>query len=740
FDENALEDEEGAGQSIASLVGASDNIYYNAANYDFSAMYFRQRGYERSFQQTYINGINMNDMARGMFNYSSLGGLNRAFRNQTSSIGIDANGFGFGNIGGATNINTLASSYAPGFYGSVMYTNSNYKFRAMGLYSTGLNKQGWAVTIGAVGRYADEGVVPGSFYNSGGYFLAVEKVFNPAHSLALTAFGAPTQRAGASPVVDEVRELTGNNLYNPNWGWQDGKKRASRIVETFDPTFLLNWIFKPNSGTSLNTGVGVRWVNYSTSALAYYNAENPAADYYRKLPSWYAGNEEMYDLYTDLWMHNQSVSQINWDNLYRANYAINDYNADPANADRKRGAAYIQENRHSNQFNVMFNSTLNHRLNDYMALQAGVGANYTSAAYYKTVRDLLGGEYWLDVDMYTEGNYPENPNIAINDLNNPMAKAVEGDKFGYWYNLNALNVNAWLQNTINLSHWDINYGMQLSYTQFQRDGKMRNGRAPRNSYGKGEIHRFDNGSIKAGATYKIDGRNFLMAHMEYGTQAPLMDRAYVAPRTKDEVMDGVTSERIFSVDMSYVWNYRRFRGTVTGFYTDMTNGVERSSFFDDNYGSFMNYVLTGVHKKFKGIELGMAYKITQSITASLAGTVASYRYKNNPVGTRSYDNGTMPDTTQVVYYKNHRISGTPQTAVSLGIDWAAPHQWFFSINGAWMGNSYVNMSPVRYEVMPNLWEKFPTSEALEAKVRDLATQEKLNDAFVLNASIGKLIY
>ncbi|MDE7443108.1 MAG: carboxypeptidase-like regulatory domain-containing protein, partial [Muribaculaceae bacterium] len=271
FDESALADEEGTGQAIGALVGASDNIYYNAANYDFSAMYFRQRGYDRQYQETYINGISFNDLARGSFNYSSLGGLNSAFRNKTTAVGIDAAAYGFGALGGSTNITTQASEYAPGFNGSLMYTNSNYTFRAMALYSTGLRKSGWAMTVGGIARYANEGIVPGSFYNSYGYFLALEKVFNAQHSLSLTAFGAPTQRAGSSPTTDEARELTGTNLYNPNWGWDGDKKRAARIVESFDPTFMLNWIFKPQSGTVLNTGVAFRAVNYSSSALQYFN-------------------------------------------------------------------------------------------------------------------------------------------------------------------------------------------------------------------------------------------------------------------------------------------------------------------------------------------------------------------------------------------------------------------------------------------------------------------------------------
>ena len=89
FDQSMLEDEEGNSQSIGALTGASDNVYYSAASYDFSAMRFRIRGYDSQYTDIYINGMRMNDLARGRFNYSSLGGLNRAFRNRTNTIGLD---------------------------------------------------------------------------------------------------------------------------------------------------------------------------------------------------------------------------------------------------------------------------------------------------------------------------------------------------------------------------------------------------------------------------------------------------------------------------------------------------------------------------------------------------------------------------------------------------------------------------------------------------------------------------
>lgn len=743
FDEAALEDEEGAAQSITALTGASDDIYYSASNYNFQPMYFRYRGYNQEYQTTYINGIAVNDLARGRFNYSSLGGMtSRAFRNRTTTVGLGASVYGFGDIGGSANISTITSGYAKGFNGSVAFTNANYMLRAMATYSTGMSKDGWALTVSAIGRWAQEGIVPGTWYNSAGAFISLEKEFNPHHSLTLTLYGAPTQRAGTSSTYQEAMDLAGTNLYNPSWGYQNGEKRSAKIIEQFDPTAILNWIYK-NDRTVVNTGVIGRWSNYSSSALNWYNAADPRPDYYRYLPSYFYDNgepTEMSDLYTDMWRSNQFFRQIDWANLYQTNYLNNWENDQPQNANRQRGASYILENRVSNQTNFILSSNVNHRLNEHFSLQGGVSFNYTKADYFKTVRDLLGGSYWLDIDTYAERDFPSDPTILQNDLNNPNRKVKDGDRFGYDYSINAIQATAWLQNIANFRQWDVNYGLKVSYTQFQRDGHMRNGRAPENSYGKGLTHRFDNGAVKAGATYKLDGRNFFSAHAEYETRAPLFEYAYISPRIKDTAIDGLTNERIFSADLSYSWNYRRFRGAITGFWTEMMDMTERTSFYDDQYQTFMNYVLKGVHRRYKGIEIGMAFKVTPSVTLSAAGTWSRYQYKNRPTGVRSYENGMMPDTAQVVYLKNFYVGGTPQTAINVGIDWAAPGNWFLGINGSWMGNAYVNLSPIRHEALPELWMHFPNAEELQAKMESLATQDKLKNAFVLNLSIGKLVY
>ncbi len=761
FNEEDLEDDEGIGQSVGTIQGSTDDIYYQTANYDFSVVRFRLRGYNQNWQTGYVNGFNMNDAMRGRFNFSMFGGMtSSAFRNRTTEIGQSAASYGFGSIGGSNNVTTYASEYAPGWRGNLSYTNSNYMLRAMLSYATGLNKHGWAFSASIIGRYAPQGVIEGTFYNSFGYALSLQKVFNDKHSLNLSTWGAPTQRATNAAATQEAYDLAGSNLYNPSWGYLNGKKKSSRIVESFDPSVMLNWIWKPKMGTTLNTGLAFRSNNYSSSALNWYQAADPRPDYYRNLPSYFkptVTEEEDPELYAaqlaqqeyvaNWWGGDKSHRQINWDQLYQTNLLNRDqYDRD---ADKVGQSTYILENRHSNFNAYMLNSYLDHRLSDILTLQGGVSFNFTDAHYYKTVRDLLGGEYWLDIDNFSERDFAGDVNIMQNDLDNPNRKVYKGDTFGYNYYIRNINTRAWIQNQIVTQHWNVNYAAEFSYTNFWRHGMMRNGRAPGIdadgnpstpfSKGKGKNHEFFNFGVKAGATYKIDGRNYLTAHAGYGTRAPMPNDAYVSPRTKDTQMGDLKSERYFSGDLSYTWNYKNFRGSLTGFYTHMWDGMKRTGFYDYELNSFMNYAMSRMETEYKGLELGMEYKILSNLSISAAGTIADYRYKNNPMGVRSYENGSQDDVVKRVYLKNYHVGGTPQQVVSFAVNYNIK-QWFFEANTQWFGDGYFELSPTRHEAMPGLWKFCFTEEEYEQRRDQITHQDKLNCEWVVNLSIGKVLY
>jgi hypothetical protein len=184
-------------QSISGSISSRGDVYNSQTSYSFSPMRFRWRGYDQNYETTYINGIMFNGLERGEFNYSGLGGLNDAFRNQEETIGLTPNNYSYGNLGSTTNINTKATAFAAGSKASLAYSNRAYKLRGQYTFGTGLMPNGWAFAASAVVRWSDKGIVDGTFYNSAGYFLSAEKVFGK-HSLSLVTYGAPTKRAQQS--------------------------------------------------------------------------------------------------------------------------------------------------------------------------------------------------------------------------------------------------------------------------------------------------------------------------------------------------------------------------------------------------------------------------------------------------------------------------------------------------------------------------------------------------------------
>lgn len=718
-DEAEIANEEGTTQNISSLLASSDDVYFSNFGFKFGAMRFNLRGYESDNFTTYINGINFNSTERGNFQYSSIGGLNDAVRNRAGGNGIEMIPYSYGNIGGASNIDLRPSHQAIGSKASLAFTNRAYTTRAMATYSTGILKNGWAFTASGSQRWANEGNIEGTYYNSWAYLFSAEKIFNQSHSISITTFGSPTERGTSSGSVQEAYDLAGDNLYNPNWGYQNGKKRNARVVKSFEPSLILSYEWKISPNSTFNAGIAGRISQYQKGGLNWYNAQDPRPDYYRKLPS-YALEPSAANEIAEMWRNNKSVRQIDWDMLYDVN----------RNQGGDSRSIYIVENQHNDFKEVTFNATLNSKLSEMVSVIGGVEARSYVGAHYKTIDDLLGGKYWLDIDQFAERDFPDKPNMLQNDLLNPNRKVGVNDKFGYNYDLHSTNANGWVQAHFNLNKFEISAATKYTFNSFYRYGNMQNGRAADNSYGKGATHNFNDISGKINVLYKISGKHFVTANALFETRSPLAFNAYISPRIKDTRIPDMKNGQIISADLGYIFNLGIVRGRVTGYYTQLNDQIDIYNFYHDSKQTFVNYVLTGVDKEHKGVEFGFTSKVNSQITLELIGNVGQYRYKNNPMGTTSYENGSSADTKQQVNFKNLYLSGAPQTALSFGVNYFHPKMWFVEANLNYYDNNYVDISPVRREA-----GSIPTSYQ-----EIFAKQEKFKSCFILDASVGKLIY
>ena len=715
-------------QSISGSISSRGDVYNSQTSYSFSPMRFRLRGYDQNYETTYINGIMFNGLERGEFNYSGLGGLNDAFRNQEETIGLTPNNYSYGNLGSTTNINTKATAFAAGSKASLAYSNRAYKLRGQYTFGTGLMPNGWAFAASAVVRWSDKGIVDGTFYNSAGYFLSAEKVFGK-HSLSLVTYGAPTKRAQQSAATQETYDLAGSIYYNSYWGYQNGKVRNSRIVKSFDPTVLLNHEFRISEKSVLRSGLAYHYSMYSNSALNFYNATDPRPDYYRNMPS-YQTESEAASWITYLWKSDVNTRQLNWDELYRSNMV----NRNRAFSDTAR---YSLERRHNNLEEIMFNSTFVSQINDNLKLTAGVQAKKSKGIHYKTMEDLLGGSEWIDIDQFAERDFPTDPNIIQNDLNNPNKIIKKGDKFGYDYDINVTHASAFLQNEWVLPQFDIYYAANVSYTSFYRYTRMKNGRDPRAQDGtweaKGKEWYTMNPSVKAGFTYKIDGRNKLYVNGLAETRAPQINNSYVSVRTKDTAVP-MKNEQVLSADVNYAFIYPSIRGRVSGFFTQTANSSDLYGYYDDEKQTFVNFMLSDFSKRYMGVEVGVSYKLNSSFTLSAAGTYAQYKYVSDAVGIKSAENGSFADVTDSVKINGLHVATGPQLAANFTIDYFHPKMWFVDLTLNYFNNNYLDFAPNRY-LKSNL-ALYTTEDMKKA----LATQEKLAGGFTLDMSIGKVIY
>jgi outer membrane receptor for monomeric catechols len=169
--------------------------------------------------------------------------------------------------------------------------------------------------------------------------------------------------------------------------------------------------------------------------------------------------------------------------------------------------------------------------------------------------------------------------------------------------------------------------MELSYTNYLRDGKMRNGLFPLNSFGRSEMNEFNNYFIKAGITYKINGRKYLYLYGAMMSKPPLFDNVFISPRTRDTRQENIQNEKIKTAETGYVWNAPRIKIRLSAYLTSFADGMNIMTFYHDGYGNFVNYALSGIDKLHYGVEFGMDCKLTNRFTLTAAASTGRYYYQ-----------------------------------------------------------------------------------------------------------------
>lgn len=716
LDESDLGGSDLGDQNISSILSASRDPFYSIATFGWSFARFKIRGYDSKYWETLMNGAPTDYIDNGFGSYSLWSGLNEVTRSRDNYIGIKTNPITFGELGGTYNIDSRASKIRKQISLSTAFSNRTYTNRAIFTYASGITQKGWAFATSITGRYAKEGYSAGTNYQSLSYFLSIEKILNK-HSIALTAFGAPTKNGRTTPVEQQFYDLAGDNYYNPNWGWQNGKKRNAREGYRHQPVITLTHEWKPSENKNLLTALAYSFGENSVSGLDWYNAPDPRPQYYRNLPTFNKDPEVQAQL-VEMYKNNPDLLQINWNKLYE----VNRTNVDPTYG-KGRSAYAVKEDVKKLQ-RINFNTVYNQTINGKFDITAGASYQFMKSSNYARMKDLLGGEFWIDANRFAEFDFPSNSVETQNDADNPNRVIKVGDKYEYNVDLYFNKPTIWGQINSRFDKVDVFLAAEFSNSTYWRVGNYRSGLFLNNSKGKSKVLSFNNYSVKAGLTYKINGKNYLFANGFVQTKAPLLEDVFVSFRTRDFTVANPVNEKIYSAEAGYVFNSPKVKLKATGYFTQMNDGTNLIRYFDEFVNNFGNVSITNIDRRYYGGELGMEAAIYRGLGITLGAAVGKYIYSSR-WNTTTYIDNTQEvfQPNNIVYSKNYYIGGTPQQAYSLGLNYRSPKYWFANATVNFVDRTFTEIAPARrvvqaVDLVPydsDLWHAIIDQERINKK-------------------------
>lgn len=734
------------GSDFGGLLTASRDPLLHAASFTWGGYGFRLRGYQQYLQEVWLQDLPMHHSLALNNPWQLWSGLNDMFRPDQQIPGLFNPDGPTGGIAGITYIYPQASMTKKQTKISYAYTNRQYRHRWMLTHHSGREKKGWAYSISASARMAQEGYIPGSFYNAYAFLGAISKKINN-QEFSLLGFYTPTSRGGSSAITSEVKELSGNPYYNPNWGYQAGKKRNARVNNQRIPVCILQWKNSGKETMQWQLSLGYISGQISRSGLDWYHGKDPRPDYYRYLPSWQylyydeqpALAKQLAQQISEAWKTQTEVSQLNWDRFYEVNRN---------NQSMQYNAGGIQGNHVLGNRSVYVIGSQVIDFQDYMAsvsffriwnprwrFKQGLYWISQQANYYKRLDDLLGGDYFVNYNQFAENYHLAHSDFKQQDLHHPDRAVLVGERYQYDYMFYRTIASGWMHISYSYPRWEGFLAINSGYQQVQREGRYQNGLFPHHSYGKSKPHIFLQSRLKAGVIAKLSGRYFIYLNGMLGKEPPQIKNIYLMPSVHSQEAPGIQSQHIQSWEAGIQIRHPRLYATFSAYVTFQKNITEVQRFYHDDplFRSFVSYVLSGAESQHRGIELGIEFVLTDLLTIKGALSWNQIVYGNNPEVWVFKENDTsLTAIPRQVFLKNYYVGTGPQAAYTLGMSYAHPKLGYIHLNGSYLHRNYIALAPERRST-----DAMNAASLNEYQRKAILHQEELPGFYTLDIFLGK---
>ena len=641
-------------QDIPMILNTTPSVYATQQGGGAGDARINVRGFNQRNVAVMINGVPQNDMENGWVYWSNWDGVGDATASIQMQRGLSAVNLATPSIGGTMNIITDPAAHDKGGKFKQEIGEGGFVKSTLN-YNSGMIGDKLALS-GTIVRKTGDGFIDGTWTDAWAYYVGGSYALSDDQRIELYAIGAP-QRHGQNLYKQNIatysQELAGDidgydetayaegekfeheagRFFNQNVAPVDASYKGqqywymygARTTNRYSSNFLNereNFFHKPlvnlNHFLTINDAVRLSsvlyWSGGSGGGTGTYGSvsRKPAIEG----NPWYAS------------------SPWTWD--WNAEIAANQDNVDTEFHDTENRSTGILRNSINRQNTYGLISKLNYDVSDELEVQVGIDWRTAGIEHAREVRDLLGGDYYVD---YADDNAPDGKVVKLGDI-----IAYHNETTVDWF-------GAFLQGKYDTEKINL-YGMggisTIGYTYkdfFSVEKELV------------EADAITSFQVKGGARYNLDDRLSAFGNVGYVEKPPILDNVIAYDGTVSTDPD---NEKFISTEVG--GEYRSDLVAVKGSYyntqwkdRNLTKSVTTGQ--GDSGDTDIIY-LTGVNQSHSGVEVESKVKLHEMVDLDVAVSIGEWKFAGDAKG----------DYQEMEYNEDGQVIGQTTTEYEYALD------------------------------------------------------------------------
>ena len=507
-------------QDIPMILNTTPSVYATQQGGGAGDARINVRGFNQRNIAVMINGVPQNDMENGWVYWSNWDGVGDATSSIQMQRGLSAVNLAAPSIGGTMNIITDPAAHEKGGKFKQEVGEGGFLKSTIN-YNSGLINDKLALS-GTIVRKTGDGFIDGTWTDAWAYYFGGSYAVSDDQRFELYTVGAPQRH--------------GQNLYKQNIATYS--QELAGDIDGYDTeAFAVGEKFEHEAGRFFNQNVAPVDASYTGQQYWYmYGAKTTdrhSSDFLNERENYFhkplVNLNHFLDINDDLslssvayWSGGSgggtgtygSVSRVpavegnawyasspwTWD--WNAEIAQNSANVDSAFSDTENKSTGILRNSINRQDTYGLISKLSYDVGEDLEVQVGIDWRTAGIEHAREVRDLLGGDYYVD---YADDNAPDGKVVRL------------GDEIAYHNSTTVDWIGGFVQGKYDVSKFNL-YGMaglsSIKYS-YQDHFTVENEKIDSDA-----ISTFQ---VKGGGVYNLDDRMSAFANIGYVEKPPIMD-------------------------------------------------------------------------------------------------------------------------------------------------------------------------------------------------------------------------